>query len=484
MLYLRVKWDVGNEHTLKLCLEKEEERCINKNRHPYENFFKNMMKIKDMISSAKIKKIVEHCQEKNSEPVRIRLDRKKEGKIALIGWSLASIEAADKLNLPFLVVSLPEFEHHAKKHGIPFVGWDFEREIEMEEVFDRSEALYKTLSDRNVDYAIPLFEETVEWAGALNARFRNDPRIFDHSLLFRNKAMMKRRALLGGLNVGVFEEGKDKDDVRRFFQKVNHALLKYPGGDPDPVHVKALGRAGAAGHRIIRSEDDIDYKLTDENFPCLLESHLPGTEVSCEAFVYQGEVKFLNITEYVVFGYSMMAPPSPEIEKNRERIRDEVQKVVDAFDIQYGVIHPEFFISQDGTLYFGEIAYRIPGGHIFELIQKTYRFSPFEGHLLCSDPNTSEAELDGYFPDEKDHKGHAGSLLVYPRVNYINGVNVPADLQSHPCFDRHTVFLPAERRVRENEGYGNHYGTVFFHGDDSEQVKQPLKDYVEHDFYY
>ncbi|MTI79519.1 MAG: ATP-grasp domain-containing protein [Firmicutes bacterium] len=423
-------------------------------------------------------------ENKRTGPIRLNHQKPEHGKkIALIGWNVSSIEAMEKLNRPFVIVSLPGFEDYAKQHNIPFVGWDFDTKLTYKQVYDRSKELYQTLKEFQCDHAIPAFEETVEWAGALNAYFRNDPKIFDHSILFRDKAMMKRRAHIGGLKVGVFEEVDNKEEVRRFFRRVNDMLLRSRDNNHDPIHVKALNKAGAAGHRMIRSEDDIDKKLSEDNFPCLIESHLDGVEISCEAFIFKGEVKFLNITEYVVFGYSMMVPPIPEIEKYRPLVRKEVEKLVDAFDIKYGIIHPEFFIADDEHLYFGEVAYRIPGGHIFELMQKSYNFNPFEAHILCCDPNTEEEELDKIFPDETSAKGYAGSFLVYPKKKYITDVNIPKELEEHPCFEKHTLFQPAVNKVQDLEGYGNHLGTIFFYGDDSEQVHQQLMNYVDHDFY-
>lgn len=405
-----------------------------------------------------------------------------EKRIALMGWSLPSMEAADKLKKPFVVVSLPDFEEYAQEHDIPFVGWDYDRNLSHEQVYEKSGELHEKLQEKNVHAAIPIFEETVEWAGALNSRINNNPRIFNQSLLFRNKPMMKRKAHLGGLEVGLFEEGTCKEDVLRFFKRVNEIALKE-NGEVDPIHVKALDKAGSVGHRVIHSPEDVETKLNDDSFPCLLESHLEGIEFSCEAFIYKKKILFLNITEYVVFGYSMMAPPTKRIEEKRPEIRKKVQQVVDAFDIDYGVIHPEFFLNDNDRLYFGEVAYRIPGGHIFELIQRTYNFNPFQAHILCCDPETKKEELENVFPQESDFNGHAGSFLVYPRVKTIQGVNIPRELEDHCCFDKHTLFAPVEGKVQDGEGYGNHYGTIFFYNDDCDEVKESLRCYLDHDFY-
>ena len=52
---------------------------------------------------------------------------------------------------------------------------------------------------------------------------------------------------------------------------------------------------------MIRSLADVE-EIRDDEFPCLLETHLHGQEFSCEVFVHNGKVRFMNITEYVHLG--------------------------------------------------------------------------------------------------------------------------------------------------------------------------------------
>lgn len=396
---------------------------------------------------------------------------------ALLGWSLPVIEAVDKLDRPFVVVGPPEFEPFAKENNIQFVSWQFER------LNEKSGELYEQLEALGAKLAVPIYEETVEWAGALNARFQNDPRIFNRSLLLRDKGLMKRKAQIAGMKVGVFEEAYQKEDVHRFLKRVNEALIKIDGDVNDPIHVKPLNKAGTVGHRVIHNASDVDA-IPQEDFPCLMESHLDGQEFSCEAFIHNGKVWFLNITEYVKLGHSNFVPASPSLEEWRPRIKEEIEKLVASFEVKYGVIHPEFFISPDGTLNFGEVAARIPGGHIFDLIERAYGFSAYQAQVLCSDPDTTEEELEAFFPKEVESaKGYAGSLMVYPRVKIIDRLNVPEDLKSHPYFERHDMFIPTTSKVAERVGFGNHYGTIFFFGDDSEEMRGLMEKYEKYDFY-
>ena len=174
--------------------------------------------------------------------------------------------------------------------------------------------------------AIALFEETVEWAGALNARFTGDPSIFDKSLLFRNKAKMKRRAQMAGLQVGIFEEVNNKAGVAQFLKRVKEVSFKENEKN-HPIHVKLLDKAGTVGHRVIYTNKDIEEKLNHSSVPCLVESHLEGKEFSVETFIYDGKIQFMNISDYVVFEHSIMVPPSDLLEKKRPLVRQAMERM-------------------------------------------------------------------------------------------------------------------------------------------------------------
>ena len=305
------------------------------------------------------------------------------GYIALLGWSLNAIEAAENFDRRYVVVAPKWAEEYSQEHDIPYLPWDFER------LNDRSMEIAETLKEMGVDVAIPLFEETVEWAGAINSLLLDNPRLYGQALLLRDKALMKRRAQLGGIRVGIFEEAHDKEDVIRFLKRVNQTLLKLDGDPNDPIHLKAFDKAGCLGHRVIRTPDEVD-SIPNEEFPVLMESHLDGWEFAVEAWVHNGQIAFLNISEYVTLGYSVFVPASPELEQYRPQITAQIKKLIRAFDIKFGFVHPEYFVTSDGEMYFGEVAYRPPGFKVFELLERTYGFNAYQGLALAFDPKTTE----------------------------------------------------------------------------------------------
>ncbi len=404
-------------------------------------------------------------------------NEKSNSYVAILGWSLRAIEAIDRFDRRYIVVAPAWAEQYAKENDIPFLAWDFVR------LNERSYELAKTLKEQNVDVAVPLYEETVEWAGAVNSVLMDNPRLLNQAMLFRDKSLMKRRAQLAGIRVGIFEEAHDRGDVVRFLKRVNQALLKLDGDPNDPIHFKAFDKAGCLGHRVIKTVDDVDH-IADDEFPALLESHLDGWEFACEVFIHDRKIRFLNISEYVHLGYSVFIPASPALEAWRPRIEQEVEKLIEAFDIDYGFIHPEYFVTKDGAMYFGEVAYRVPGGNAFELIERAYGFNPYQGQVLCSDPNATDEEIEAFFPREVvDAKGHAGTFLVFPRRRVISEMKVPEETENDPYYEYHDLAPVMEQKVAKRVAFGNHYGSVYFFGEDPDRLRELLLQQEDLDFY-
>jgi hypothetical protein len=399
---------------------------------------------------------------------------------ALLGWSLPVIESMQRSGLPFVVVSFPDFTSYAKENDIPFVPFPLDKWGDQANSLNLAELL----SPYNVDVAVPLFEETVEWAGALNSMYRDDPRVLNRAFLFRNKAMMKRKALLGGLKVGLFEEVHNLKEVHKFLDRLNEAELQLQGEEDSWFHVKPFDAAGTVGHFFIKSRDQIEEKLSDKDFPCLAESHLTGREFSCEAFVHAGKVRFLNITEYVKLGYSNFIPCGPELESKRPLIHKAVQKLVDIFGIEYGMIHPEWFLNENDELNFGEVACRIPGGHILELASKAYNFDALLAFVVCHDPNMSPEELNKYIPQDYSFEKYYGNVMVFPQKGQITKLQIPDELLEDPYFLDHNLVPPiGEQKVSRREGFGNHFGTINFAGEDPDRMTELLLHYEDVPFY-
>src|SRR6056297_2511885 len=401
----------------------------------------------------------------------------EKGYVAFLGWSLNAVEAAEKFDRRYVVVAPDWAEEYCKENDIPYVPWNFER------LNDRSLEIAQQLQEMGVDVAIPLFEETVEWAVAINSVLLDNPKLLGQSMLMRDKSLMKRRAQLGGIRVGIFEEAHDREDLIRFLRRVNQTLLKLDGDPNDPIHFKAFDKAGCLGHRVIRTPDDVDA-IPDEEFPALIESHLDGWEFAVEAWVHNGKIRSLNISEYVTLGYSVYVPASPELETYREQITRQVEKLIKTFDIDFGFIHPEYFVTSDGEMYFGEVAYRPPGFKVFELLERAYGFNAYQGLILAFDPKTTDEEIEAFFPREVvDAKAHAGCFGVYPRLRVVSRLEIPEETEDHDYLESHELTAPMEETVTKRTAFGTHWGLVYFVGEDPKEMHRLLKRQEELDYY-
>ena len=270
----------------------------------------------------------------------------------------------------------------------------------------------------------------------------------------------------------------------RFLKRVNQTLLKLDGDPNDPIHLKAFDKAGCLGHRVIRTPDEVDA-IPDEEFPSLMESHLDGWEFAVEAWIHDGKICFLNLSEYVTLGYSVYVPASPDLEQYRPQITQQIEKLIKTFDIEFGMIHPEYFVTSDGEMYFGEVAYRPPGFKVFELLERVYEgFNAYQATMLVFDPKATTEEVKAYFPKEVvDAKGHAGCFGVYPRRRVVSQLEIPEETEDHPYFESHELTAPMEEVVTKRTAFGTHWGLIYFMGDDPKEMHRLLKRQEELDFY-
>ena len=153
-------------------------------------------------------------------------------------------------------------------------------------------------------------------------------------------------------------------------------------------------------------------------------------------------------------------------------------------DIDFGFIHPEYFVTNDGEMYFGEVAFRPPGFNVFELLERSYGFNAYQALVLVFDPKTTEEELNAFFPEEVvDAAGFAGCFGVYPRRRVVSELRIPEPTEQDAYFEFHELAPPLEQKVTKRTAFGTHWGLVYFFGDDADRMRDLLHAQEELDFY-
>ena len=147
-------------------------------------------------------------------------------------------------------------------------------------------------------------------------------------------------------------------------------------------------------------------------------------------------------------------------------------------------MHPEYFVTADGEMYFGEVAYRPPGFKVFELLERVYGFNAYQAMVLTFDPKTTEEEITSFFPKEVvDAKCYAGCFGVYPRRRVVSRLEIPEETEDHEYYESNDLAPPMQDTVTKRTAFGTHWGLLYFKGDDPHRMRDLLKHQEELDFY-
>ena len=73
----------------------------------------------------------------------------------------------------------------------------------------------------------------------------------------------------------------------------------------------------------------------------------------------------------------------------------------------------------------------------------------------------------------------------WPQKNQFSKLEIPEELNEEPYFLDHTLVPPlsTQKISGDREGFGNHFGTINFKGEDPDRMKELLLHYETVDFY-
>jgi hypothetical protein len=150
-----------------------------------------------------------------------------------------------------------------------------------------------------------------------------------------------------------------------------------------------------------------------------MESHLDGWEFAVEAWIHDGKIavsQHLRVRDPGLLRVRARQPGTGDSTARTSRGRS--NELIKTFDIQFGFVHPEYFVTSDGEMYFGEVAYRPPGFKVFELLERAYGFNAYQGMILSFDPKATKEEIQSFFPKEvvESATGFAGCFRRLSRV--------------------------------------------------------------------
>ena len=227
----------------------------------------------------------------------------------------------------------------------------------------------------SIDVIVPLDDYDVETAAALREHLRLPGLGETQARYFRDKLAMRLQAAAAGIPVPPFTPTFTYDRLREYMERV-----------PPPWVLKPRSEAGAMGIKKMYSAEEVWRRLDelgDEQSNFHLEQFVPGEIYHVDSLVYDGELLFAQPHKYArppltvshdggVFA-SRTLPDGDEA----RAILGLNARLLRAFGLQRGAAHAEFIRGADGQFYFLEVAARVGGANIENLIEAATGLNPW-----------------------------------------------------------------------------------------------------------
>ncbi len=220
-----------------------------------------------------------------------------------------------------------------------------------------------------IDRIVALDEFDIEMAASLREHLRVPGMGETTSRHFRDKLAMRKQAHEHGVRVPEFEGVINYDKLRSYMARV-----------PGPWVLKPRTSASAIGIKKVRQADELWPLLDalgDEQTNHLLERFVPGDVYHVDSIISEKEVVFASVNKYgdtpmnVAHGGGIFTTRTlPRASLEVEALESINREVIHALKLVRGVTHAEFIRAQaDGHFYFLEIAARVGGANIAEMVE-------------------------------------------------------------------------------------------------------------------
>lgn len=221
---------------------------------------------------------------------------------------------------------------------------------------------------RNFDRIIALDEFDLEAVAALREHFCVPGMGRTTTGLYRDKLAMRTAARAQGFEVPEFTRVANYDELRAYLERV-----------PAPWLLKPRAEASALGIRRIEDPEQLWRaldELGDRQSHFVLERFVPGEIYHVDSIVNDGRVVFSAVHKYGKPPMQVMHEGGVFTTRTVERASQEWLALTDfnkhlapAFGLRRGITHAEFIRAHaDGRLYFLEIAARVGGAFIADLV--------------------------------------------------------------------------------------------------------------------
>jgi biotin carboxylase len=222
---------------------------------------------------------------------------------------------------------------------------------------------------RKIDRIVALDEFDMENVSAIREHLRIPGMGLTTVRYFRDKLAMRTRGKETGVNVPEFVHVLNHDELREFMARVPAPWLLKPRSQASGIGMKKLNRPEELWPWL--------DKLGDDQSQYLLEQFIPGSVFHVDSVVSEKQVLFADAHAYGVPPLDVSHAGGVFTTRTLERDSEDAaalrvinQRLIDALGLMRGVTHAEFLKAHsDGRLYFIEIAARVGGAYISDVVE-------------------------------------------------------------------------------------------------------------------
>ena len=304
--------------------------------------------------------------------------------------------------------------------------------------------------EQKIDQIIPLDEFEVEITAILREHLRLPGMALTATRKFRDKLAMREVTKAAGLPCPEFCSTIHRPTLAEYLDRV-----------PAPWMLKPRMEAGSIGIKKCQTAQELWDKLNelgDMQSHYLVEQFIPGDVFHVDSVIADGKIHFCSVQKYGAPPINVYQGGGVFNSRVLDRDSDDAKalralstKLVEGMDYKSGIAHAEFIKSHaTGDYYFLEVAARVGGAFISDLIEKatdinpwrewarlelaklrgeTYQLPPMRdeyGGLIITLAKQQRPDLSAYndpeivWKPQKDY--HAGLIMVSPDAGRIESL--------------------------------------------------------------
>jgi biotin carboxylase len=196
-----------------------------------------------------------------------------------------------------------------------------------------------------------------------------------NAAIFRDKWPMSLKAKAGGITVPDFAPLINRDELADFMDRVPPPWIIKPRSDASAIGIRKVEQPEEVWSTI--EELDARERLNERSSYYLLAQFIPGEVFHVDSTVQNGRVVFAGANRYgrppmqvAHGGGAYISHTLAHGSEDQENLLAINRRLIRALGLEKGVAHAEFIKSAaDGGFYFLEIASRVGGAYIAEVLE-------------------------------------------------------------------------------------------------------------------